>query len=114
MKEYDHGYPANADDGPQPRRERFNATLPGGFSFGIEGQNIIKLLLIMVGFAFLGYLIWQVGEQMKSSNKQAAEEHKQLADGIAEMVYVISLQPEERKRLGLTMPRSLRNKSRDN
>jgi hypothetical protein len=40
------------------------------------------------------------------------EEHAQLRDLFSEVVYVLSLKPEERERLRLDMPDTLRSKTR--
>jgi len=93
--------------------DKVSGTIPGIGSFSAEGGNIVKLMLIVMGFAFLGYMVYQLNTELKAMNTQAAHEHKQLAEGVSEMVFVISLSPEERKRLGIAMPRSLRDKIRE-
>ncbi len=83
-------------------------TGPGGWKATATGRDTILVLLVGVVVA-LGYLHHQSGEQ-RAADIQA--QHQKIEDRFNELVYVISRPQEERDKLNLSMPDSLRAKTR--
>lgn len=104
----------------QPPQEELNAEVAGQ-KFSYKGMHLGNILqIIIVGAAVAAYFAFT------TSAKSAKEDHDKLAkileaqqkvlekqlDAQVEFNYIITLDPDERKRLNLRMPESLRIKLR--
>jgi len=84
---------------------------PGGFKIRARGYDILTLLVV-VGIALLGYLFWEHKIDAKASQVEIVKAVEKVADSQSELSYLISLTAEERSRLKLDMPESLRRRVR--
>lgn len=80
------------------------ASTPLG-SFKLKGEN--TPLVLLVGSCVLGvaYLIW-------NADNRTNGEHKEIADRLDSVIYMLSLPDEDRQRLRLHMPQNLRKSIR--
>ncbi len=81
---------------------------PGGWKATVQGQSTIIVLLVgcLVG---LGYLHHQSQDQRAS---EAVAQHQKIDDKFNEIIYVLSLSQPDREKLNISMPESLRGKTR--
>ena len=99
-------------------------TVEGSF-FGqkikFAGRETVYLAILALALSGAGYLLVQmmsgVGHQLEQQSRNISEEHKVGTDVLRETVealneqnYIITLSDAERKKLKLSMPRTLREK----
>ncbi len=81
---------------------------PGGWGITAHGAQTILALLVIV-LIFLGYLHHQ---DAHLSFVDAQAQHQRIEDKFNEMIYVLALPQVDREKLNLSMPDSLRAKTR--
>ncbi len=81
---------------------------PGGWGITARGAQTILALLAIV-LIFLGYLHHQ---DAHVSFVDAQAQHQRIEDKFNEMIYVLALPQADREKLNLSMPDSLRAKTR--
>lgn len=81
----------------------------GDFKASVKGPNAIYVALLAVALGVIGYILWV---DVRENRIISHEEHLTIQQGLDEMVYVQSLNEEDRKKLQLTMPESLAKKRR--
>lgn len=89
------------------RRRGLKIKLPGGTEVEVRGYDIINILLV-AAVAGIGTYLW-VG---KDEHKQIMQHQVIQEQMLAEMIYVLSLPQEQRDKLNISMPQSLREKLR--
>ena len=89
--------------GPFGLRARF-------FGFGKEITSVMLLVICAFG---IGYLVYQHDRNSIDSIKHVVENQHAIYEQMDAMIYVISLPEEERKKIKMAMPDSLRKKLRD-
>jgi hypothetical protein len=88
------------------RREIDNGSeveLPWGVRIRTHSNVLVAIIVVVV---MVGFLAWQ--------HLLLADNQLKLESAMNEMVFVTSLTPEERAKLDIAMPDSLRKKLRDN
>lgn len=79
-------------------------TGPTGFGLKLRGvtfDQLVKLLKGIAVFGLLGYVVWMFHD-----------DHKEIADTMGIMTYVISLPQASREALNLNMPAALQDRMR--
>lgn len=89
----------------QQPQDAFEATGPLGIHLKGTGPIGMLALLIVCGFAGIVAVLYYHHQDVKSDAQH-------LESSMSEMVFVMSLSDEERKKLRLSMPDSLRSKLR--
>lgn len=84
---------------------------PGGFKVRARGYDILTLIVV-AGLVLLGYMFWEHKDEAKASQVEVTKAVEKVADSQAELSYLISLSPEDRAKLKLDMPDSLRRRMR--
>lgn len=84
---------------------------PGGFKVRARGYDILTLIIV-VGLVLMSYMFWEHKGEAKASQVEVTKAVEKVAESQAELSYLISLSPEERSRLKLDMPDSLRRRMR--
>lgn len=82
----------------------------GPFSTKLSGQGVIYIAILAMALGAISYMLWV---DVRENRTISHSEHQTLQDGIEELVYVQSLDDQERKKLNLRMPDSLRTKVRE-
>ena len=82
------------------RRRSIRIKLPMGAEIEIRGYDIL-MILVAVAAGLGTYFLYT-----------SQEEHQHLQESFAEMVYVLSITQEERMKLNLAMPATLKQKLR--
>lgn len=95
-----------------------------GKPFTIRGRDLLPWILVAVLVASCGYLVdfsitkWgtpiDLGQTIVRMQNQSAEQHERIKASMEsrldELTYVLSITPEERARLRLDMPDTLRQR----
>lgn len=92
-------------------QESMEVDAPGGFKIRARGYDILTLIIV-VGLVLLGYMFWEHRGEAKASQIEVTKAVEKVAESQAELSYLISLTPEERSKLKLDMPDSLRRRMR--
>jgi hypothetical protein len=79
---------------------------PGGLKAAARGESTPKILFAAIAIGVLVYLQLVHHDRMESDNKE-------MKQAFAEMVYMMSLSAEDRAKLHMDMPSSLRVKVRN-
>ena len=82
----------------EDKRRDITIKLPGGASIQIRGYDIVIVVLVAAVAALVVLTI------------DGRDSHSRIENGIAEMIYVLSLTQEDRIALKMEMPASLRDK----
>lgn len=82
---------------------------PGGFKIRARGYDILTLFVV-IGIALLGYLFYEHKADAKTAQTEIVKALDKVGDSQVELSYLISLTPEERAKLRLEMPESLRRR----
>jgi hypothetical protein len=90
----------------QQRSGEIQISGPFGIKLGGRGRAVLTVVIIA---AILAGLYIHDGRTEASSN-QRSHEHMQLEERLNEVVYVLTLSQEQRERLNLAVPESLRRK----
>ncbi len=95
---------------------------PGGMGLALKGssQQVLTVILVVVMACGLAYGLWQHDQGMKSDKDETVKawtEVKKVMHEVKEtqtaMIYVLTLDEKERKRLNLSKPKALRDLERD-
>lgn len=86
---------------------------PMGWKATAKGPSLMIVVIICLCFTGLIGLSYVQHEQSMGEHKQRGAEHKSLQQGLNEVTYVLSLTDEQRTKLKLAMPDSLREKMRN-
>lgn len=92
-------------------QDEVEVNAPGGFKVRARGYDILTLIVV-VGLVLLGYMFWEHKGEAKAAQAEVTKAVEKVADSQNELAYLISLTPEERSRLKLDMPDSLRRRVR--
>lgn len=103
-----------------------NVELPGGIKIATKGYHLGNVLQFVIAAAILAgvFTLMEFRGEAKDTAKALATaskiEHDHIgtalarsADAQIEMNYILTLSPERRERLNLTMPESMRRKVRE-
>ena len=80
-----------------------------GFPLKIKGR---EMLTVVVLSAALGYIVWDTRSQIATHHATMLQQSVQLQETMDEFVFIQSLPEDERMKLRLSMPESLRRKVR--
>ena len=98
------------------QQDELEVTGPGGTKIRARGYDIL-VIMVIVGITLLGYVLWEHKMEARAGQQQMEEKVTKSLDKVAqsqeELSYLISLTPEQRARLSLEMPESLRRRLRD-
>lgn len=108
---------------PQQQQEVSAEVGPSGVKGTIKGYHLGNVLqLVMAGvLTFIGLLMWDLRVEAKATNERFIKsmeiEHEKIRVAIEknveaqeEMNFILTLSVDDRERLGLNMPESLRRK----
>ena len=70
-----------------------------GISLNVRGKDILPILKFIALWSVIGYVLYSFHG-----------DHKEIAQTMREMTYIVSLPPDSRGHLNLDMPESLRQK----
>ena len=84
---------------------------PAG-SIRARGTDIIALLTL-IGIVVMAYALWDHRGEAKASQVEVTAALKSLSQSQEELSYLMTLTAEERTKLKLDMPESLRRRTRD-
>lgn len=94
----------------QPDELEVNA--PGGFKIRARGYDLIVILMAF-GVAGIAYLLWEHKVDAKAAQAEVTHAVQEVASSQTELSYLMTLTPDERSKLKLEMPESLRKRVRD-
>ncbi len=80
-----------------------------GFPIKVKGLNTLVVVILSVA---LGYIVWDTRAQISAHHATMIGQSQQLQETMDEFVYIQSIAEEERMKLKLSMPDSLRRKVR--
>jgi hypothetical protein len=93
-----------AEDAVHDSGDSFEADTPIG-KVKVSGQTTTAWVAAMSALGLVLWLGWQHHDRM-------AADHREVKESLSEMIYVLSLSPEDRARLRIDMPESLRRKTK--
>lgn len=82
----------------------------GGLTARINGRETIYLFITVVCLIVVGYMLWDSIEEAHQDHQAIQSTIGSMNDSLQEQNYIITLTSEEREKLKLSMPRSLRDK----
>lgn len=82
----------------------------GGLTARINGRETIYLAITFSCLLVTGYMLWSSIQDAREDHHVLQSQIGSINDTLQEQNYIITLPSEERERLRLTMPRSLRDK----
>ena len=89
---------------------------PGGMKIRARGYDIL-VIAVIVGVSLIGYVLYEHKGDAKAGQETMRTEITKSLDKVSqsqeELSYLISLTPEQRAKLSLEMPDSLRRRIRD-
>lgn len=80
-----------------------------GIPVKIKGLNMLVVAILAVA---LGYIVWDVDAKISEHHATMLTQSQNLQETMDEFVYIQSLAEEDRMKLKLSMPDSLRRKVR--
>ena len=83
-----------------------------GLRARVRGHDIIVVVLIVLLFMAVGYLIWQHDVSSTERINVLNSGQQQVIEEVSALTYVMTLSVEDRAKLNLSMPESLRKKLR--
>lgn len=83
----------------------------GPLKMTLRGYDVL-LSLLFAGVVGLGVYVFKTNETFATEHKDIVESNGRQEQAFAEMVYILQLDAEERKKLNLQMPESLKRKMR--
>ena len=86
---------------------------PHGFKLRARGHLVYVTIIIIMCTGALAYLVWDHAREQGESVKAMTANQKAILDAQQETTYVLTLTQEQRERLKLRMPDSLRSKVRE-
>ncbi len=96
------------EDGTQGGEDSISVSGPGGLKAAASGKYSVPVLVICL-LIFLGTTHHQ---QSVQASEQVTAQHQKIEEKFNEMIYVLSLPQPDREKLNLSMPSSLRDKTR--
>lgn len=88
-----------------------------GVKLKANGQNVIAVVLLVACVGFLAYMIRdhdmrniERAASVVQASKDIAQKQTEVKEGMAEIVYVLTLDEKDRKALRMDMPESLRKR----
>lgn len=82
----------------------------GSFWMKVSEHRFLTTIVVLLTFGFLGYVLYLHDQGTKESMAKVIKEVEILQATQSETTYVLTLTPEERQKLDLRMPDSLRKK----
>ena len=96
------------------RRETdFEIEGPFGLKARLFGRDLTTVMLLMICAGGILYLIWQHDHNITESLKLVERNQQMLYEQMEDMIYVMSLPEQQRDKLKMAMPDSLRKKLRE-
>ena len=83
-----------------------------GLRARVRGHDIIVVVLIVLLFAAVGFLVWDHDQKTAARIEILTTGQQQVIEEVAALTYVMTLTAEEKSKLTLSMPESLRKKLR--
>lgn len=77
----------------------------------VRGLGTI-LTLTLVTICLTAYMVWKMSEEVTVAHALSVTQHVRLEEAVTEQTYVLSLKQEDREKLNIAMPDSLRKKLR--
>lgn len=91
------------------QRRELILKLPGGAQLTVRGYDILVVLLAIAVGVF-GYMMIENKANAASEHNQIISSMKEQKEALGEMVFILSLSQEQREKLRIEMPISLRRK----
>lgn len=104
-------------DGAQQRRRKddtMEVSGPAGFRLRVTGKESTVILFMATVGVCIWYTVFAHGQSTEEATRRIEERQMSTNKTLEEMVYILSLSEEERRRLEISMPDSLREKQRNN
>lgn len=83
-----------------------------GFKLEGRGRAVVGVVLSAVVVGAIGVGLYVHDARSEAGSNQRSHEHMQLEERLNEVVYVLTLSQQDRERLNLAVPESLRRKQR--
>lgn len=83
-----------------------------GLRARVRGHDIIVVVLIVLLFGAVGYLVWDHDHKNSERMTVLSAGQQRVIEEVSALTYVMTLTAEERAKLNLSMPESLRKKLR--
>lgn len=93
---------------PDEQSDELEVKTPAG-SIRTRGTDVIATLAAIC-VAIGTYILYEHQRETRDAQKEVVSAVQKVAEGQAELSYMLSLTPEERSRLNLEMPASLRRR----
>jgi uncharacterized protein HemX len=90
---------------PPAAEESLEVAGPAGLKAKATGPQAAAVLLAGACTAGLAWMFW-------THDQRSEANHREVSEKLTEVVYVLSLSPEERARLRIDMPPSLRRQNK--
>ena len=88
-----------------------------GWKLRASGQSLAHVVLLILVAGFIGYMVWDHDRRnveraaaVVAASKEIAQKQVEVKEGLAEVVYVLTLGEADRKALRMDMPDSLRKR----
>lgn len=94
------------------RKDGVTITLPWGMDIKIRGLSVISSLTF-AAVCVIAYLLWDHRQQTSQEEIEMVSAMKNLTKSQLEMNYILTLNADQRQKLDLQMPDSLRERIRD-
>ncbi len=91
------------------RSNEFEVSIPGGIKFTVRGYDVLAFLVAMM-FCVMCFFLYTIREEQHKEHAALLSEDQKIKEALVEVVYVLSLTEDERKRLNVAIPESLRKK----
>jgi hypothetical protein len=78
----------------------------------VRGHDIIVVILVVMLFCAVGFLVWDHDHRSAQRIEALSTGQQEVIDEVSALTYVMTLTAEERTKLSLSMPESLRKKLR--
>ena len=83
-----------------------------GMRARVRGHDVIVVVLLVALFVGVGYLIFDHDKRSSDRVMRLTEAQERVVDEVSALTYVMTLTQEERLRLNISMPESLRKRTR--
>ena len=84
-----------------------------GLRARVRGHDIIVVVLVVMLFGAVGYLVWDHDHRSEERIGALIDNQRKVIEEVSALTYVMTLTPDERASLRLTMPAALREKLRE-
>jgi hypothetical protein len=96
-------------DSRNSRRE-FKINLPGGISFSFRGFDVV-LMIVAGTMPLMAYFMYDIKTNSHIEHKLLAASIEKQTEAIEAQTYILTLSPEKRDALNLSMPESVRRRT---